>query len=55
MHIHVHVQLFIFLRCNAAGFYRHTIFSIGMQRGYLDDEKVTCMFGVGIRKVLLID
>ena len=41
-----------FFRCQAAGFSRYTIFSTGMQRGYLEDMMVTCMLGVGTRKVL---
>ena len=52
IHVHAHVQFIFFFRCQAAGFSRYTIFSIGMQRGYLEDLMVTCMLGVGTRKVL---
>ena len=54
IHVHAHVQ-YLFFRCQAAGFYRYTTCSIGMQRGSLDVMIVTCMFGVGTLKVLLID
>ena len=61
LHARFRISLFMlmysiyFFRCHAAGFFRYTICNIGIQRGYLDDMKVTCMFGVGTSKVLYID